>query len=205
MSEASSESVAAHARTALVLSLFTVAYNVVEGVVSVLFSAWDDSSALLGFGSDSFVESLSGAVMVWRFWRPHGAREREQRAARLVGLSCFALAAYVSYEAIIALWMRERPAPSLAALVIAGLSLAVMPTLFVLKHRTAHVIGSRSLLADSRQTLACSLMSVTLLVGGALNYAFEWWQADPIAGLIIALYMLKEGREALLSRDLCAC
>jgi Co/Zn/Cd efflux system component len=205
MSEVSGGLATTHARTALVLSLFTVAYNVGEGIVSVLFAVRDDSAALLGFGSDSFVESLSGAVMVWRFWRPHGAHEREQRAARLVGISCIVLAAYVAYEAVKALWISDRPEPSLAALVIAGLSLAVMPILFVLKHRTAHAIGSRSLLADSRQTLACTMMSVALLAGAGLNYAFGAWQGDPIAALVISLFLLREGRDALLTKEMCAC
>jgi len=205
MSDVSTGSAASLARSALFLSLFTVAYNVAEGIVSLLFAVRDDSAALLGFGADSFVESLSGAVMVWRFWHPHGTHEREQRAARLVGVSCLILAAYVAYEAVAALWMSERPQPSLPALVIAGLSLAVMPALFVLKRRTAHAIGSRSLLTDSRQTLACTMMSLALLVGAGLNYAFGWWQADPTAGLFIALYLLKEGREAILTREVCAC
>jgi divalent metal cation (Fe/Co/Zn/Cd) transporter len=205
MGDSSSHSRIADARTALTLSLFTVGYNILEGLASVLFATLDDSTALLGFGADSFVESLSGAVMVWRFWWGQQTREREQCAAKLVGLSCLALAAYVAYEAVAALWWSEGPEPSLAAMVIASLSLVVMPGLFVLKHRTAHAVGSRSLLADSRQTLACTLMSVALLGGAGLNYAFGLWQADPLAALVIASYLVKEGREALLNRELCAC
>jgi divalent metal cation (Fe/Co/Zn/Cd) transporter len=151
------------------------------------------------------VESLSGAAMIWRFWHPHGAHTKERRAAQLVGASCILLAIYVTYEAISALLGTERPQSSLAALVIAGLSLVVMPTLFVLKHRTAHAVGSRSLLADSRQTLACTLMSATLLIGAGLNYAWGWWQADPIGGLVIAVFLLKEGREAIQAKELCSC
>ncbi len=88
---------------------------------------------------------------------------------------------------------------------IAGLSLAVMPILFLLKHRTAHAVGSRSLLADSRPTLVCTMMSVAFLAGAGLNYAFGAWQGDRIAGLVISLFLLKEGREAVLTKQVCAC
>lgn len=192
-------------RAAFSLALFTVAYNVVEGVVSVFFAVLAGSAALLGFGADSFVESLSGAVMMWRFWHPHGAHDRERRAARYVGLSLLVLAAYVTYEAVAALWTAAPPERSLVAIVVAVASLIVMPVLFLLKRRIALSIGSGSLLADSKQTLACSLLSVALLAGTGSNYWLGWWQADPIAGLVIALYLLKEGLEVLKTRDLCCC
>jgi divalent metal cation (Fe/Co/Zn/Cd) transporter len=192
-------------RTALWLSIFTVAYNLVEGVVAVGFSAVDGSIALFGFGADSFVESLSGAVMIWRFWKPEGGEAREHRAARLVGVSFLILAAYVAYEAIVTLAGTDRIERSLAAVVIAMLSLAVMPTLFILKRRTAERIGSRSLLSDSNQTLACIMLSVALLIGAGLNYWMGIWQADPIAGLLIAAYLGWEGWEAISSGETCAC
>jgi predicted Co/Zn/Cd cation transporter (cation efflux family) len=192
-------------RTAFWLSVFTVAYNLVEGVVSVGFSVRDNSAGLLGFGADSFVESMSGAVMVWRFWQPAGAQHREERAARLVGLSFLALAVYVAYEATTVLVGSERPDRSIAALVIAVLSLVVMSMLFWCKRRAAMGLGSRSLLADSKQTLACMFLSVALLVGSGLNYWMGLWQADPIAGLLIALYLLREGYVAIATREVCAC
>lgn len=192
-------------RAALWLSIFTVAYNLLEGVLSVWFAARDGSTALLGFGADSFVESLSGAVMIWRFWRPEGAEAREHRAARLVGVSFLILAAYVAYEAIGALAGTEETQRSLAALVIAALSLVIMPTLFMLKRRTAQRLGSRSLLADSKQTLACLMLSVALLVGAGLNYWLEIWQADAVAGLVIAAYLVREGWGALTTGETSAC
>ena len=203
MSAAPARSTSDLARTALALSLFTVAYNVVEGVVSVVFAALAGSAALLGFGVDSFVESLSGGIMIWRFWHPHGAHERERRAATYVGWSLLILAAYVAYEAVSALWMNRAPEQSLAAILIALVSLVVMPILYLLKRRTALSVGSRSLLADSKQTLACSLLSVALLIGAGANYWLGWWQADPIAAVVIAMYLLSEGLEVLRERELC--
>lgn len=191
-------------RAALWLALFTVAYNLMEGVVSIAFAAVDDSSALLGFGADSFVESLSGAVMVWRFWDREGAEKREQRAARLVGVSLVVLAAYVTYEAVSTLLAAEKPDRSLAALIIAAVSLVVMPVLFLLKRRIAHRIGSRSLLADARQTLACVMLSFVLLAGAGLNW-LGIWQADAYAAIAIALYLIKEGWEAMTTHELCEC
>jgi hypothetical protein len=115
--------------------------------VSVAFAGRDGSTALLGFGADSFVESLSGMVMAWRFWKPEGAEEHEHRAARLVGITFLILAAYLTYEAVSTLAGSGSYERSLAALFIAALSLLVMPTLFLLKRRTAKRLGSRSLLA----------------------------------------------------------
>jgi Co/Zn/Cd efflux system component len=192
-------------RTALWLSVFTVAYNLIEGGASVAFAAADRSPALLGFGTDSFVESLSGAVMIWRFWRPEGAARREHRAAKLVGVSLVALAAFVAYEAASVLAGSEGAGRSLAALVIAAVSIVVMTALFWIKRRTARRLGSRSLAADSKQTLGCMLLSVALVAGAGLNFWTGWWQADPIAGLVIAAYLAWEGYRALAGGELCAC
>lgn len=126
-----------HRRIALALSYITVAYNVMEGLVAVVYAMRSGSPALLGFGIDSFVESLSGAVMVWRFSHPHDDKRREQTAIRLVGISLITLAAYVAYEAAIALYYREPPDRSPVGLIIAALSLVVMPVLYIFKCRTA--------------------------------------------------------------------
>ena len=177
-------------RQALLLSYFTVGYNVLEGVVSVAFAVIAGSPALLGFGVDSFVESLSGLVMVWRF---KGGEHREQTAIRLVGYALVILAAYVAYESVTQLYFREKPEPSPVGIAIAVVSLVVMPILFLLKRRTANMVNSRSLLADAKQTLGCILLSVALLFGLGTNYLFDWWWADPIAGLVIGLF-LRAGR-----------
>ena len=161
------------------------------------------SPALLGFGIDSFVESLSGAVMIWRFSRNGDDRRREQTAIRFVGVSLIVLAAYVAYEAVTALYEREPPERSVAGLIIAVISLVTMPVLYLLKHRTAAALGSRSLAADAKQTLACAMLSVALLIGTGLNYTTGLWQADPVAGLAIAAFLIREGYMAWKERELC--
>lgn len=185
-------------RKALKLSVLTVGYNIVEGVVAVSFGVASGSSALLGFGLDSFAESLSGSIMIWRFAR-HGTEEeeerKEQRAYKLVGLSFFVLGAYVLYEAVTQLLSGEAPEQTIAGVVIAMLSLLIMPFLFLAKNRLGKKIGSSSLVADSKQTFACIMMSVTLLVGAGINYVSDIWWADPVAAIIIAIMLLREGYE----------
>ena len=195
-------------RRALRLSYFTVAYNVVEGLASVAAGGVAGSAALVGFGLDSFVESLSGGIMVWRFRtrRPHADAERaEHRAVRLVGYTFFVLGAYVLLDAARKLWLGEHPEGSAVGIAITLVSLVVMPLLYVAKRRTARRIGSRSLAADSKQTLACMGMSAGVLLGLVLNRAFGLWQADPVVGIMIALLLFREGREALREGTLCCC
>jgi divalent metal cation (Fe/Co/Zn/Cd) transporter len=195
-------------RLALTLSYVTVGYNVLEGLLSVAFAKIAGSSALLGFGIDSFVESLSGMIMIWRFWRTIRSdvqdERREQAAIRLIGVSMILLGGYVAYESITTLYYREPPDRSLAGILIALLSLLIMPTLYILKRRTAAAIDSRSLAADAKQTLACILLSVALLIGTGLHYLAGLWQADSIAGLIIAAFLVREGYEAWTRRELCS-
>jgi divalent metal cation (Fe/Co/Zn/Cd) transporter len=190
---------------ALRLSYFTVVYNVVEGVASVLAGGAAGSVALVGFGLDSFVESLSGVVMIWRF-RPtaHGER-REQRAIKLVGYTFLLLGAYVLFDSARKLWTGERPEGTTLGIVITIISLMVMPGLYVAKKRIAQRLGSRSLAADSRQTLACMGMSAGVLLGLLLNRATGFWQADPLVGIAIALLLFREGREALTKGAVCSC
>lgn len=197
-----------HDRRALRLSYFTVGYNVLEGVASVLAGGAAGSAALVGFGLDSAVESISGAIMVWRFRtsRPHADAERaEHRAIRLVGWTFFVLGAYVLVDSARKLWLGERPEASLAGIAITVASLIVMPVLYFAKRRTARRLGSRSLAADSKQTLACVGMSAGVLVGLLLNRAFGLWQADPAVGILIALLLFREGRETLREGTLCSC
>ncbi len=195
---------------ALRLSYFTVVYNVLEGVASVAAGMMAGSVALLGFGLDSFVESLSGSVMIWRFLphaalTPHEAEQREQRALKLVGYTFYILGAYVLYEAASTLYLAEAPSPSIAGIVITSLSLIVMPVLFFAKRHTGRHIGSRSLLADAKQTLACVLLSAAVLLGLVLNATLGFWQIDPIIGLLIAAFLIKEGRDAVKEGKVCSC
>jgi len=195
-------------RRALALSYFTVGYNVLEGVASLLAGGAAGSAALVGFGLDSAVESLSGGIMVWRFRTrraPADAERAEHRAVRLVGYTFFILAAYVLLDSVRKLWSGERPEASVLGIAITVVSLIVMPLLYLAKRRTARTIGSRSLAADSRQTLACMGMSAGVLLGLMLNRWLGLWQADPLVGIAIALLLVREGREALREGTLCCC
>ena len=195
---------------ALLLSYLTLGYNLLEALVSLLAGYLAGSVSLTGFGLDSLVESLSGAIMIWRF-RPHPnlTREmearKEQWAIKLVGYTFFILAGYVIFESLRKLWYREMPEPTLFGIIIAVASIILMPTLFYFKLRTSRSLNSRSFLADARQTLACFFLSVALLVGLGLNYFFGLWQADPITGLIISAVLLKEGYSTLVYQELCSC
>ena len=209
MSEAPVNHSSMHAaRRALRLSYFTVGYNIVEGVVSVAFAYQAGSPALLGFGVDSFVESASGGIMIWRFSSPEGRTSqehlrRELRAVRLVAYALLVLAAYVAYESATKLYYGEAPERYLAGILIAAVSLVAMPVLFVLKRRTAETLASRSLAADAKQTLGCMMLSVALLVGSGIHYLAGWWQADPLAGLVIALFLVREGYKVLTEEQVC--
>jgi len=197
-------------KKALALSYFTVGYNILEGVISIFAGLLVKSIALVGFGLDSFVESLSGGVMIWRF-RKHGKISEEEeemvekRAVNFVGYTFFVLGAYVLYESLKKLYFQEAPDPSLIGIIIAFVSIVVMPVLFYLKYRTGKSMGSRSLVADSKQTLACTFLSAALLIGLGLNYLFGFWQADPIVGLVIVVFLIREGYETLKKQELCGC
>jgi divalent metal cation (Fe/Co/Zn/Cd) transporter len=197
-------------KRALLLSYLTVGYNILEGAVAIFAGYLAGSIALVGFGLDSFVESLSGGVMIWRF-RPHPGRtpeeeERlEKKAVKLVGYTFFILAAYVFYESVERLWFQEAPAPSLLGIIIAAVSLVLMPALFYYKYSLGRSLGSASLMADSKQTLACALLSLALLIGLGLNYLYGIWQADPVIGLLIVALLVREGYEALKEEKLCTC
>jgi divalent metal cation (Fe/Co/Zn/Cd) transporter len=187
---------------ALRLEYASVGYNLVEAVASIGFALAAGSIALLGFGLDSVVESLSGFVLIWRLYdhRTMSAEEAERKeriAVRFVGLSFLLLAAYVSYESIMKLIVAEAPDTSLPGIIIAAVSLALMPALARWKRRIGERIGSRALIADSRETLACSWLSAALLVGLGAHAGFGVWQADPIAGLIIVAFLVREGIENL--------
>lgn len=197
-------------KRALRLSYITVGYNVLEGVVSI-FAGWlAGSIALVGFGLDSFMESLSGGVMIWRFTHGEGISpeeelRRERKAIRLIGYTFFVFGAYVLYESLEKLLTAEAPEPSLFGIIIAVVSLVAMPLLFYMKYRTGKKMNSRSLVADSKQTLACIFLSLALLVGLGLNYLWGLWWADPAVGLLVVAYLIREGREALQGQKLCTC
>ncbi len=187
-----------------------MAYNLVEGALSLLAGGLAGSIALVGFGLDSFVESLSGGIMIWRF-RGHADYDRGpggtpgKTGHKIGGLDFLRLAAYVLYESLKKLALQEAPAPSLLGIFIALASLIFMPLLFALKLRTSADLGSGSLRADARQNLACAFLSLALLVGLGLNYVAGLWQADPVIGLIIVAVLVREGYETLREGKLCSC
>jgi divalent metal cation (Fe/Co/Zn/Cd) transporter len=187
-------------RKGLRLEYFTVAYNILEAIVSIVFGSIAGSIALIGFGLDSIVESLSGIVLIWRL-RQHGkisvsAEERiEKRATRFVAITFFTLGAYVLFESVKKLVSRDLPDTSVPGMLIAGVSIIVMPLLTWQKYKTGKQIDSKSLIADSKETLACAFLSVSLLVGLGANYLFGFWQADSIVGLIIVVFLFREGWE----------
>jgi len=184
----------------LYLEYFTVAYNILEAIVSIVFGSIASSIALVGFGLDSIVESISGLVLIWRLSQ-HGkisraAEERlEKRATRFVAITFFILGTYVLFQSIRKLMVEEIPEPSLPGIIIATASIIVMPLLTWQKYITGKQINSRALVADSKETLACAFLSIALLLGLGANYLFGFWQADSIVGLIIVLFLFKEGWE----------
>lgn len=197
-------------RRALYLSYFTVVYNIIEGIVSIIAGTVAGSIALIGFGFDSFIESISGGIIIWRFGKhgnslPKKELEVEKKAIRLIGYSFFIFAAYVLYQSVTKLLFAEMPEASLFGIIIAVVSLIVMPVLFLLKYVTGKTMQSRSVIADSKQTLACIFLSVALLLGLGANYLFGYWWADPLVGLIIAAYLVREGFETLREERLCSC
>lgn len=197
-------------KKALYLSYFTVGYNLLEGIVSVLAGQLAGSIALLGFGLDSFVECLSGGIMIWRFRKhselSHDEEEKiEAKATKIVAYTFFVLAAYVLFESLKKLFYREITEPSLIGIIIAIASIIVMPTLFLLKYRIGKSIASSSLVADSKQTLACVFLSFALLIGLGLNYSYGIWWADPVVGLLIVAYLIREGYNTLKEEKLCSC
>jgi divalent metal cation (Fe/Co/Zn/Cd) transporter len=181
----------------------TITYNVVEAVVAITAGIGASSAALIGFGLDSTIEVASATAVAWQFTASnHEARERT--ALRIIAVSFFALAGYVAFEALRALLGAGEAQPSTPGLVLAGLSLAIMPVLSWAQRRAGTELGSLSAVADSKQTLLCTYLSGVLLVGLALNSLFGWSWADPIAALVIAALAVREGREAWRGDSCCA-
>jgi divalent metal cation (Fe/Co/Zn/Cd) transporter len=194
-------------RRARMLEWFTILYNSLEGLISIAAGFLAGSIALVGFGIDSVIEVISGIALLWRT----GARvdrERGERAEaialKIVGVSFVLLALYVAFDSIKSLWLRETPEESVVGIVIAALSVVIMPLLARGKRQVAAKIKSRALAADAKQTDLCMYLSAILLVGLGLNALFGWWWADPIAALVMVPIIGKEGIEALRGEE-CEC
>jgi len=191
------------ARRAQYLAGASVAYNTIEAVVAVLAGQVANSAALVGFGLDSTVEVASGLIILWQFRHPL-PESREQTASRLIAVAFFALAAFVTFEAVSGLMAGVRPESSLVGIALACASIAIMPILSVAQRRTGKELGSGAVHADGTQTLLCTYLSLVLLVGLLANTTLGWWWFDAVAALIIAAVALREGTQAWRGDGCCA-
>ncbi len=189
----------------ILLEYFTIGWNLLEGGVAVGAGIIAGSPSLIGFGFDSFIESTSGAALLWRLRvdAEETRERREQIALRLVGASFLLLAAYILYDSITALIWRESPETSYIGIALLIISLIVMPILARSKRRVAKQIKSRALEADSKQTDLCVYLSAISLGGLGLNALFGWWWADPIAALVMIPIIAGEGIEGLRGETCC--
>jgi divalent metal cation (Fe/Co/Zn/Cd) transporter len=178
-----------------IIVAITIGYNVVEAIIALSAGTVASSAALIAFGLDSIVEVLSAAAVAWQFAAPD-PETRERVALRVIAISFFALAAFVSVDAVLSLAGFREPEPSFVGIVLAAVSLAVMPVLSLLERRTGTELGSASAVADSKQTLLCAYLSAALLVGLLLNALLGWAWADAVAALVIAGFAVREGIEA---------
>lgn len=181
----------------------TITWNVIEAVVALVAGHTASSAALIGFGLDSIVEVLSAAAVAWQF-AASDHEKRQKVALRVIAVSFFALAAYVSVDAILSLLGLRDPEHSPVGIAIAALSLAVMPFLSWFERRTGRELGSASAVADSKQTLICTYLSAALLAGLLLNSLLGWAWADSVAALVIAVFAVREGIEAWKGDACCA-
>ena len=189
------------------LEYFSITWNVLESVVGIVAGILSGSVALVGFALDSVVESSSAGILIWRLRSERtgtrSAESAEKLAVRLVALAFFLLAGYVAIRATIHLVRQIRPEESLIGILLAIVSLVVMPLLARAKRGAARALDSRSLQADSKQTTLCTYISALLLFGLLANSLLGWWWADPIAGLGIAALAIREGHQLWTTEDFC--
>jgi divalent metal cation (Fe/Co/Zn/Cd) transporter len=182
------------------LEYFTIGWNTLEGLVAVIAGAAAGSISLVGFGIDSFIEVTSGSVLLWRMSVDsdvHLRETNEKRALRFVGACFLLLAAYIAYDSILDLWSKRAPEQSIPGIVLACVSLVVMPLLSRAKRRVGRAMGSAAMHADAKQTEFCTYLSAILLVGLLLNAFLGWWWSDPLAALIMVPIIAKEGMDGL--------
>ncbi len=189
-------------RRARILAVATIGWNVIEALVAITAGIAAGSVALVGFGIDSTIEVSASISVLWLLAGRHDER-RERLTTRAIAVSFAALAFYVAVEAVFALAGHDRPHHSPVGIVMAALSLLVMPGLALAKRATGRALGSNAIQADGTQTLLCSYLSAALLLGLVLNSAMGWWWADPLAGLVIAGVAAREARETWKGEDCC--
>jgi len=190
------------------LEYFTIAWNAVEGLVAVGAGLFAGSISLLGFGIDSFIEVTSGSVLLWRMSVDANVRDRERserRALRIVGLCFLLLAFYIAFQSGSDLWYKRAPEHSIPGIILACVSLAVMPLLSRSKRKVGHALNSAAMHADAKQTQFCTYLSAILLVGLILNAAFGLWWADPLTALIMVPIIANEGIEGVRGKLCKAC
>lgn len=182
------------------LEYFTIVWNLLEGLVAVVAGAMAGSISLVGFGIDSFIEVASGATLLWRMAVDSDERRRElneRRALKAVGICFLALAAYIICESIPDLWFKHAPEHSIPGIVLACVSLVVMPLLSRAKRSVGEALGSAAMHADAKQTEFCTYLSAILLGGLLLNVLLGLWWADPLAALVMTPIIAKEGVDGL--------
>jgi divalent metal cation (Fe/Co/Zn/Cd) transporter len=179
---------------ALSLVAATLAYNVIEAIVALWAGSEANSIALVGFGLDSIIECVAAGALLWRL---SVGEHAEHGVQTIVGATFLLLAVYVTVQAGWTLWQRAAPSESLVGILLAAASLVIMPVLSWGKLRAAREIGSAALRAEAKETLACSYLSLALLLGLVANGAAEWWWADPLAALLMVPWLVKEGLEGL--------
>ncbi len=190
-----------HRRIRLIVG-FTIAYNAIEAAIAITAGAAASSIALIGFGLDSVVEVLSAAAVAWQFTRKD-PEHFEKPTLRVIAVSFFLLAAYVTLNAVLSLGGALEPEHSTVGLVLTGVSVIVMPSVSLLERRAGRELGSATAVADSKQTLMCAYLSAAVLLGLALNSLFGWAWADSVAALVIGAFAVREGIEAW-QGDTCA-
>jgi divalent metal cation (Fe/Co/Zn/Cd) transporter len=190
------------------LEYFTIVWNSLEGLIAIGSGIVAGSISLVGFGIDSFIEVTSGTVLLWRMSVDSDVLRREKnerRALRIVGVCFVLLAAYIAYDSISDLWSKRAPEHSVAGIILACVSLVIMPILSGAKRKIGRVLGSAAMHADAKQTEFCTYLSAILLVGLLLNAFFGLWWADPFAALIMVPIIAKEGIDGLRGRACADC
>lgn len=188
------------------LEYFTIGWNILEGLVAVLAGNVAGSISLIGFGIDSFIEVTSGAVLLWRMSVDADALKRERNemlSLRLVGTCFLALALYIGYESVSDLIRKKAPEHSVPGIILACVSLVIMPLLSRAKKRVGKALGSAAMHADAKQTDFCVYLSAILLAGLLLNVGLGWWWADPFAAIVMVPIIAKEGIDGIRARACC--
>jgi divalent metal cation (Fe/Co/Zn/Cd) transporter len=191
-------------RLAKLLAWSSLVWMTAEGVIAVVAGILAGSIALIGFGIDSAIEGVASVVIIWRFWGARALSEAaEKRAQKLVAVQFFILATYVGIESVRALVTGHEADVSWLGIGLTAVSAVLMPAFAVAKRRVGNALGSRATAAEGMQNMLCAYLSLAVLAGLAVNAAFGWWWADPLAGLLIAGVAVREGREGWRGEDCC--